>query len=473
GVVRQGEGGPGVPGATVHLLLSTLAAAEGVAAWPTAESDAQGVYRLEGVPPGRHALYVTHDTLVHTAVEASRAEPELPAEVIAFVPPGGAAIERDLVLEPGAVVRGVVVDEARAPVADATIVLVPTEGWGASQAWRWGVRVPLAWRSEVTTTDGDGAFQLVWMAGSAIRLGATCAQGVAPFSEPIPMVAGATVDDVKLVVASGVTVRGVVLAAGSRAPVAEARVRAWYGALPERPGGRVEAVSDAEGRFELRGLPRARMTLDASAPRGGGGARRALDLAAEGSDAEEIEVLLEAEHGMLLQLHDETGAPLAQQWVMVQGPPGSAQHVQTDHRGEVEIVGLRAGRYMLFLMPAGRPRVSLDPGVVVPTTRPVVRVVPRSAPRVVEGRVVLPDGSSPALCTLQLSAAPGSRSAAHGGPLLVSDGASPHVGRGRTAVRRAGHRRASTGRATRLSLRASSAPITQAEVDRGPVEIRA
>ncbi|MFO0980858.1 MAG: carboxypeptidase regulatory-like domain-containing protein [Planctomycetota bacterium] len=104
GTVKRSRAGSGVAGAEVRVVTTSSA----MPPW-VATSDAQGVYHVEGLPPG---------VLLIQALPVA----EAPSETLSLELSAGARVERDLIVGDGLVVTGVVKDaDSGEPIAGATV----------------------------------------------------------------------------------------------------------------------------------------------------------------------------------------------------------------------------------------------------------------------------------------------------------------------------------------------------------------
>jgi beta-lactamase regulating signal transducer with metallopeptidase domain len=102
-----------------------------------------------------------------------------------------------------------------------------------------------------TETDADGRFALENLQGRWVTLMLEHPEFAQTFSPSDPRLETGR-DDVRLVIQRGLTLRGQVLADGR--PLAGVPIRSAATCLADRPLGHWNAVTDDEGRFELRGV---------------------------------------------------------------------------------------------------------------------------------------------------------------------------------------------------------------------------
>lgn len=317
-VVERGSAAP-LAGATLRVMPSAV---DGRITRPsnlTATSDAQGRFRVEGLPVGRNVVLVHHDGWWFPPLEAvarSQGSGSMivwdgsptgpPAELLVFVQAEGQAVERTFELVRGLAVRGRVVNEKGAPVEGAE---VRARNLGLGQAgWQWGVQADMI-PPVVATSGRDGAFEVaglpprpawVLQARKAPRQGEPC--------EPFALAAGATTPEVVLRLVPGATLAGRVVDADGR-PVAGAPVSAWPQTDEGFPESR-SATTGEDGAWRLEGLPAGTIGLNANPPSGGGNAvYRQVDGLAPGETREGLELRLAASRTVSGVLVDESGAP--------------------------------------------------------------------------------------------------------------------------------------------------------------------
>ncbi|HYH47126.1 MAG TPA: carboxypeptidase-like regulatory domain-containing protein, partial [Thermoanaerobaculia bacterium] len=183
------------------------------------ESDAEGRYRLAGVPPGLKAL-----ALSHPAYKGRNQQVD--------VQPGENRV--DLTLEKGTTVAGRVVDEAGAPRPGAEVTLRNRSE-----------RDPRGYRA---SSGADGRFEILAVTDGRFDLEAE-AGGFAPAVHPsVIEVAGRDVDGIEVVLRRGAILSGRVLGLDS-GQVAAVEVTAERAGRPARSG-----TVDHTGRYEITAL---------------------------------------------------------------------------------------------------------------------------------------------------------------------------------------------------------------------------
>ncbi len=273
------------------------------------ESDAEGRYRLAGVPLGLKGLYLSHPAYKGKAREVD-------------VQPGENRV--DVTLERGATVSGRVVDEAGTPRIGAALTLRNRSERG-----------PRGYRA---LAGADGRFEILAVADGSFDLEAE-ADGFAPTVHPaVVEVAGRDVAGLELVLRRGATVFGRIRGL-DRTQTAAVEVTAERDGRPARTGmvdheGRYEIASLEAGDWHLRGrLAGGRREAEAWVTITPGDRRVERDLKLGGGLALDGLVLVE-------------DRPLPQSHVSLRGLDVTAERgVTTDHQGAFRIEDLEPGRY--------------------------------------------------------------------------------------------------------------------------------
>ena len=294
---------------------------------PRATSDADGVFRLLAVAPGRHDLH---------AVASGFA----PADVGGLEVPGDVDdLELGtLTLDPEATVRGVVTNERQQAVAEAKITTYPTSASGRSVSHR---------RVEHVTTNSAGEFVVRGLrTGERVNLTVE-ASGYSKRQ----LDAQPTSDQLSIVLQLGATASGRVLSHTGE-PVAAARVTAAAVATDDRQPPRMDrgfSRTSADGRFELEGLAPGRWRLGVQSHDNRGGATQTIDLVA-GQRLDAIEMTLIPGPLVTGTIVDDNGAPISGAAVTgsndgtgeISALVGHARAV-SDGRGAFRLSGLRLG----------------------------------------------------------------------------------------------------------------------------------
>ncbi|MEM9598701.1 MAG: carboxypeptidase regulatory-like domain-containing protein, partial [Acidobacteriota bacterium] len=281
-------------------------------------SDADGLYRIDGVPLGDGAVEVLHP--LH-----GRQDAELEIEAGVNV--------HDVTFPDGLWIRGVVVDGVGEPVPGAWIQLR-----GAS------MENP---RHQDLRTDGAGAFELGPLAEGryVVELDKPGYSG-RPRTTEVDL-EGAAVEDLRLTMVAGAVVRGRILGLDEDR-LAEVSVEA------DAPGERSRhGRVDYRGSFEIRDLAPGPWRLRASLPGGGRQARARLTLP---PGLGEAEVDLVFDRGLRLDGRVlEDGEPVPGASVTLRGLGLAVDRtVTTDRDGAFQLQDLSAGRYAVEMVHARR-----------------------------------------------------------------------------------------------------------------------
>ncbi|NMO20572.1 hypothetical protein HPC49_38080 [Pyxidicoccus fallax] len=359
----------------------------------TTVTGADGKALLQGLAAGRHV------------VRAS-AEGHAPERATVFhSPQGGSATRVTLLLHAGAPVAGRVVDEAGQPVSGASV-----------RALRADSALPESeGLLEQVLTGADGTWSLKALPAGTFRFTATHAAFAPSLSEPVTLDGVRSPPSVHIVMRPGAVLSGqVVERSGAPAPFARVHAR------PEGPGGllgtRHSALADANGRFELNGLPRARFKVEA---RGERASSLPLDVDL-GSGAAEVTLRLEVEGVIAGTVVASDGAPVTgaqvvaipedrvARWELAESRIGRYASDVSDGQGRFRLQGLAPGRYRLRASLQHSVRSSafwLSTGVVADVGQEDVRLT-LETPGTVRGRVALKDGQAPEHFSVALSLSP-------------------------------------------------------------------
>ncbi|HEX4421773.1 MAG TPA: carboxypeptidase-like regulatory domain-containing protein [Kofleriaceae bacterium] len=352
--------------------------------------------------------------------------------------------EARLVLGSGAPVSGKVVDDQGTGVAGARVRYS-----GASD-----LRVQASDRFDAQVTAADGSFAFDALPAGSFRLLATHPER-APGTSPLVTLDGKTAKTgVVIAMAIGATVHGHVVDS-RRQPVPGARVRIGAaGGLPALDTPR-QAASDAQGGFEIRGLPRKPLSAVALHE---SGSSPSVALDASGGDIAELTLTLELTGMISGRVVDPKGAPIegaqvAAGPVFGAGGPlaGSGSggngfdpaqwrlrglpEASSDASGQFQLTGLAPGAYRVSAAPAraqslgqalgprfGRGRADTPDSATAQTgDRNVVLVVAPDGG--IKGTVAFADGTVPALFSASTPAAQQTFGGGDGGFAL--DGLAP------------------------------------------------
>lgn len=306
GRVLSPDGRP-VPGAEVTVVQSDSATGFGFSGL-YAQTDGDGRYNLEGVPPGARTLEAKADGY-------RRAVRDL--EVTA-----GAANTADLTLERGFEVSGRVIDEAGNPVASVQLMMV------AGRDFFSGVLSDMS--------GADGSFRFAGVQEGTFRITARKAGYAANPQGDSVTVAGASVSGVEVKLTAGGTISGR-LSGLEFSQLSRVRVTA----NGFRPG-----QVDPEGAYSIPNMPPGEWDVEASVPD--------TSLHAEGHVTLEpgmVEAKLDLQFGKGFTLTGvvlRNNAPLAGAGLRLERTGTiSTYQAASDHQGAFRFGGLDAGKYEL------------------------------------------------------------------------------------------------------------------------------
>jgi uncharacterized GH25 family protein len=342
-----------------------------------AKTDDKGQAKIVGVRPG------------WVSVEAS-APGYAPASTFTSVGSAGATGHVSLTLHKGAAVAGRVIDESGKPIAKARVT--SSELFSARHD-----------RNE-QTTDDKGQFSFPALAPGRHTLKVIDGEHAPGQSNPITVVVDKPVTGVEVVMKTGGTLAGTVVDAdGKPQPYATVRV-AGKGADMWREQSR-QATTDQQGKFELRGLARAKLQARAESDTA---ASKLVDLDFTSQLAlRDQKLMLDVTGTIVGSVVDEAGQAVAE--VQVNAFPdilagASAEGLAlagmssatTDGAGAFKIHGLPDGAYRLW---AARRDEGMEGGWGKQSTAAKVgdknvRIV-LPAPGVLVGKLVLETGAAP------------------------------------------------------------------------------
>lgn len=359
----------GRPLAEARLRVVSDAPPFGFRGASSAESDADGVYLLAGVPAGEQSVAAEHEGHVRTVRDLTVVIGEN---------------RLDFRLEAGLSVAGRVIDEGGAPVAGARVALGGAGGRPASLL------------SGGEMSDGAGAFRFDGVEPGSYSLTATKG-GFAAFrqEEPVEVTAG-PVEGLEVVLRRGARVTGRLLGV-ELGELAGAQVIVGNFADPSRLP--VIAPVDYEGRFRLEGIGVGEWTLMALL---GDGLPAGQERITIEPGQRELEVDLDLGAGKVtlrgrVFLGDE---PMTDSIVALNGHDSAAVgYGQTDHQGRFEVRGLEDGTYTLVISAWGGSQRHEDTVEVAGDSEIEVRIPVSS----IRGSV-LADGEPVPGATLQLDA---------------------------------------------------------------------
>ncbi|MGE0193396.1 MAG: carboxypeptidase regulatory-like domain-containing protein [Planctomycetota bacterium] len=471
GIVRTGAGGAGLAGATVRVLPGHGSDGGNQL---EASSDASGRYRLEGVPLGRHILYATHAEWFHPAVDLAARGSASPVDATIALLQSGAELARDIVME-----RGVVVHANERPLAGARLVPGPDHQAELQTIRQWGVNTGYLYGADFGVADVEGRFRIGRPPGSTLVLAAVTNAGASPFTNPIQILEGTPVPEVRLVVEPGATVRGRVVRGAEREAVVGASVRSYSSDRQRYPSVPREAKTDDQGRFELTGLPPVALQLTGATPDHGERVQTHVPAPRVGSIVDGVDLVVGVGHTMTLVLLDaQDDQPMANQAFSLRGQRGAWVHGATDADGRATVHDLSAGTYVVTLHAGDGSVRSSARGIGVPLAEAVTIRMHRSKQWVVEGRVLLPDGRPVPLCNVGITP-PRARSAKRvstpgwsGGGGTLSIGGTFRMVASFPPPYEFDISRPCDAEGRPLELRAPERSVTAEEVDAGPIVIR-
>jgi len=410
--------------------------------------------RLTVVVVGRDGKPISGATVELRGIDVQRATTNAAPAVFSPVAPGGYQIaawadgmahafqriqigkgdsQARLMLSSGAPVSGRVVDDRGTGLAGAHVRYGGASDWTQQASERF----------DAVVTGGDGSFRFEALPAGSFRFLASHPER-APGSSSLVTLDGKTpLDGVVIALDIGAVVKGRVVDAQHQ-PVASARVRIGVagfggpGSAGRRGRGRGapgrmfepprQTYSDANGAFEIRGLPRSELTAVAMHETG---ASNSVDIDATSGEANNVVLTLDVTGTIAGTVVDPDGQPVEGAQVTA-GPNfggfgglggfggGSGSGGQpafdpaqfrlrglpeevTDAAGRFTLTGLAAGQYRLTASPATRAprRGGFRDGVIATTGDRDVKLVvqPDGA---VKGKVAYADGGAPDLFTVSI-----------------------------------------------------------------------
>lgn len=331
GLVRDEQSREPVAGATVEARRDQPAMALGERALVRAVSGADGRFRVAGLRPGNYNL------AAHAGPQMSRAPTTIGIGVAEQVS------DVEILITKGPSIRGTVVDEAGAPVADAEVNLF---GEG------------MRGRSVDARSDAKGAFAIEGMQPGNYRLMARTESHLPAGDVPVEL-ENADVTGIKLTVRAGIVVKGHV----------EPRQVCEVSPDTEGDGPMTmlmlagPTTTGADGGFELRRLEPTTYVLEARCPSGDQGSTKIT----AAPNAREVVISVKPGASIAGRVVDGAGKPVAGVKVManplggtekttiVNGVITSGVQTLTNGQGAFELRGLRAGAYRLGALERGRP----------------------------------------------------------------------------------------------------------------------
>ncbi|MEO8698852.1 MAG: carboxypeptidase regulatory-like domain-containing protein [Kofleriaceae bacterium] len=328
------------------------------------------------------------------------------AQTLQWIQIGAGDAEAKVALVPGAPVSGRVVDERGNGVGGARVRYSGASDWSQQGNDRL----------DGATTTGDGSFKLAALPAGSFRFVATHAEH-APGTSALVTLDGKTAqDNITITLAAGATVKGRVVDA-SKQPVASARVR--IGAAANRRAmifdAPRQAYSDANGMFEIKGLPKKPLSAVALHATG---SSDLVDVDASAGDVFGVTLAIDVTGTIAGIVVDPAGQPM--EGVQVTAGPSFADNRApidfsqwrlrgfpqelTDASGKFTLAGLAAGTYTVSAAPASsrsRRGFGVGDGVTAKTGDSNVKIVlpPEGA---IKGKVAFGDGSAPGAFTVSV-----------------------------------------------------------------------
>ena len=347
---------------------------------PTATTDGEGRFRVEGLPSGSGQLFVSAEGFQSVG-------PKGPAQY--SVPQSGDEQTVQVVLSRGATVAGTVSDPSGDPVVGVIVRLGTSSGDDYFQ---------FRARHHSQPTDENGRFRIQGFDPDGKWL--LRADGVQGYSDEVPLpVEDATGErEVLLVLEPGLTLSGAVVVGGRpvTAPV-EISLSMGRGRFTRK------VQTDASGAFVFRGLPpgEAELTLPGlrrkfARRRRGEDPLQAKVVLVEGKEPEPVRFDLPAMGVIGGTVVDKDGQPIAMQQVLLRTEPRSAapqQYARTSDAGRFRFTDVLDGDHV-WTLHAG----ATEHGVVRVGQEDLVVTAVRSNPNtklpgaLVRARVLLPGG---------------------------------------------------------------------------------
>ena len=325
------------------------------------------------------------------------------ARTFTWIQAGSGETAAKLVLARGAPVSGRVVDGDGKGVAGARVTFHGASDWSQQADERY----------DAATSGPDGKFEFSALPAGSFRFAAAHPQ-FAPGSSPLVTLDGTTArGGITIALDPGATVRGRVVDAQQQ-PVASARVRIGItskrGIIFEPPR---QAYSDAEGKFEIQGLPKRELTAVAMHETG---SSHNKDVDATRGDVGDVVLVIDRTESIAGIVVDPQGNPV--EGVQVSAGPnfrdqqsagdftswrlrGFPQEL-TDASGRFTLTGLAPGSYQVTaLRSRAASRRGTTEGVIAQTGTKDLKIVlqPEGG---VKGKVAFKDGTTPVAFTIQV-----------------------------------------------------------------------
>ncbi len=350
-------------------------------------TDSTGVAVIHGVGAGTLTLKVS------ASGYASK------FELVTSAGAAGDVIRRQYELRPGVTVSGTVVDSVGQPIEGASVLVEDISFLGALSDPRLDAMI----------TDAKGRWRFDALPRATVRFRASHQRFAPTVSAPVPLADGVERTGVEIALDAGARLTGRVVDAQG-APAASAVVHVG-GASVESALIR-HAYSDADGRFELLGLPRTNLHLVAMSD-GASSALVSVDMTARRE--RDVSVTLDGDHRIQGVVVDSSGELVPEARVVAKPEisteltaisesrlRGTASAV-ADSGGNFAITGLRPGKYRLRAIRPGTPSAVLEmkQGLVVDSNATDARVVVDDLTSAT-GVVAFADGEPPAVFAVRL-----------------------------------------------------------------------
>lgn len=360
GIVRDETSKQPVPGALVNAERDSPAIMLAESGGHHVIADADGRFRIGGLRPGAYELGARHDTLRSkspTLVGIGVAEQVSDVELLVGI---------------GPVVRGKVVDESQAAVANAKIMILGERG------------------ADDVKSDAKGEFVIAGLAPGSYGLVARNDQYLAAMASRVT-IGDKDVDDVVVRVERGIKLRGHV-EPRQVADVSFEPEQAGRGGMIMRRIGGGPTTTGPDGEFEIV-VGAGKATLSARCPSGDQGSQELEVKPAMGP----VTLAVTPGGSIAGRVVDGDGKPVANASVMaasqaddesmkiVNGVVTSGVQALTTSTGAYEIRGLRPGTYRLSVLDRGKP-------VRMPKKSPTVKLAAAEKKTGVELVIDRPNG---------------------------------------------------------------------------------
>lgn len=406
---RVSESGTGAPIPDVELRLMR-GESTGSNQTPTTTTGADGRFRFDDVPLGKHVLLPQSATHWSAEVEsatttanvayAADAVRSAPSALTVVLTTEGETAERDLVMRPGLAVRGRVVGPDGAGVEGAKI----RSSTASNLQWQWGLNYYGGDFGVLGTSGADGAFELkglpprenwVLTAAKESLLGLPC--------KPFKLAADAPPPAALVIeMAQGASLAGRALDADGKGA---AGWNLWYWSMEATSGNQTASgTTEADGSFLLKGLVAGRGQLQVSG--GGGTASKQIDPPLTAGEArKDVEIRLEKTAELSGVVVDPEGNPVSGLSLNAQGENGGgwSGSASTGGDGTFTIKARVNGRTRIHVSEAtdqgSWSSVPLGEAVQAPASG--LRLVYTAKKRTtITGRVLDPAGKPVPLCNV-------------------------------------------------------------------------